>query len=76
MDISDFWNIKEASIRAFKSQFYDPNSSEPESYLTSPEFLEFLKARSQEMGHMIGAKFGEGYTKTKMIGIKDFFDLV
>ncbi len=76
MDISDFWNIKEASIRAFKSQFYDPNSSEPESYLTSPEFLEFLKARSQEMGHMIGTKFGEGYTKTKVIGIKDFFDLV
>ncbi len=76
VDISKFWDTKEASIRAYKSQFYDPNSTEPESYLTSPEFLEFLKARSQEMGHMIGAKFGEGYTKTKMIGINDFFSLI
>ncbi len=76
VDISDFWDIKEASIRAYKSQFFDPNSTEPESYLTSPVFLEFLKARSQEMGHKIGASFGEGYTKTKMIGVKDFFDLI
>ncbi len=76
VDISRFWEAKEASIRAYKSQFYDPSSTEPESYLTSPEFLEFLKARSQEMGHSIGAKFGEGYTKTKMIGVKDLFDLI
>lgn len=76
IDISNYWDEKEASIRAYKSQFHDPNSTEPESYLTSPEFLEFLKARSQEMGHMIGAKFGEGYTKTKTIGIKDFFNLI
>ncbi|CAH0995633.1 N-acetyl-alpha-D-glucosaminyl L-malate deacetylase 1 [Emticicia aquatica] len=76
VDISNYWNLKEASIRAYKSQFYDPNSKEPESYLTSPEFLEFLKARSQEMGHKIGAKFGEGYTKTKMIGVNDLFNLI
>ena len=76
VDISNYWDLKEASIRAYKSQFHDPNSKEPESYLSSPEFLEFLKARSQEMGHKIGAKFGEGYTKTKMIGINDFFDLI
>ena len=76
VDISKYWGLKEASIRAYKSQFYDPNSNEPESYLTSPEFLDFLKARSQEMGHSIGAKFGEGFTKTKMIGVKDLFDLL
>lgn len=76
VDISKYWDLKEASIRAYKSQFYDPNSTEPESYLTSPEFLEFLKARSQEMGHSIGARFGEGFTKTRMLGVKDIFDLI
>jgi LmbE family N-acetylglucosaminyl deacetylase len=76
VDISVHWDLKESAIRAYKSQFYNPNSIEPESYLTSPEFLAFLKARSQEMGHMIGAKFGEGYTKTKAIGITDFFGLL
>jgi bacillithiol biosynthesis deacetylase BshB1 len=76
VDISKYWDLKEASIRAYKSQFYDPNSIEPESYLTSPEFMDFLKARSQEMGHPIGAKFGEGFTKTRMLGVKDLFDLI
>jgi len=76
VDITKYWDLKEASIRAYKSQFYDPNSSEPESYLTSPEFLDFLKARAQEMGHSIGARYGEGFTKTKMLGVKDLFDLI
>ncbi|MBA4849671.1 bacillithiol biosynthesis deacetylase BshB1 [Emticicia sp. BO119] len=76
VDISKYWDLKEASIRAYKSQFHDPNSTEPESYLTSPEFLDFLKARAQEMGHSIGARFGEGFTKTKMLGVKDLFDLI
>jgi N-acetylglucosamine malate deacetylase 1 len=76
VDISNYWDVKEASIRAYKSQFHDPASKEPESYLTSPEFLDFLKARSQEMGHKIGAKFGEGYTTRKMIGVNDLFNLI
>lgn len=76
VDITKYWDLKEASIRAYKSQFYNPNSDEPESYLTSPEFLDFLKARSQEMGHSIGARYGEGFTKTKMLGVKDLFDLI
>lgn len=76
VDITKYWDLKEASIRAYKSQFYNPNSDEPESYLTSPEFLAFLKARSQEMGHSIGARYGEGFTKTKMLGVKDLFDLI
>jgi bacillithiol biosynthesis deacetylase BshB1 len=74
-DISDFWEVKEKAIRAFKSQFYDPASDEPESYLTSPDFLTFLKARSEVMGHKIGVKYGEGFTKSKMIGVKNLFDL-
>jgi bacillithiol biosynthesis deacetylase BshB1 len=75
-DISDFWEVKEKAIRAFKSQFYDPNSDEPESYLTSPEFLNFLKARAEVMGHKIGVKYGEGFTKSKMMGVKNLFDLI
>ena len=76
IDISDFWDLKEASIRAYRSQFFDANSVEPETYLTSPVFMEFLNARSREFGHKIGAKHGEGYTTTKTIGVKDLFDLM
>ncbi len=76
VDVSEFWDIKEASIMAFKSQFFDPNSSEPNSYISSPEFLEFTKARCSEMGHKIGAKYGEGFTKTKMLPINNLFDIL
>ena len=76
VDISDFWEIKESAIRAFKSQFFDPNSSEPKSYISDPEFLKFIEARSREFGHNIGVKYGEGFTKTRMLGIKSFDDLI
>jgi N-acetylglucosamine malate deacetylase 1 len=75
VDISDYWEVKERSIRAYRSQFYDPTSKDPESYLSSPEFMEFLKARSQEFGHTIGVKFGEGYISDRMLGVSDLFDL-
>lgn len=75
VDITAYWSIKEAAIRAFKSQFYDPNSTEPSSYISSPDFLEFIKSRSREMGHKIGTTYGEGFTKTKMIGVESVFDL-
>jgi bacillithiol biosynthesis deacetylase BshB1 len=61
VDISAHWETKEAAIRAFKSQFFDPNSSEPASYISSPDFLAFIEARAQEMGHKIGVKYGEGF---------------
>lgn len=71
VDITPYWNTKIAAIRAFKSQFHDPNSTEPESYLTSPQYIHFTEARNREMGHMIGVEFGEGYTTDKMIGVTD-----
>lgn len=61
VDITEHWSTKEAAIRAFKSQFFDPNSTEPASYISSPDFLAFVEARAQEMGHKIGVKYGEGF---------------
>lgn len=75
VDVSDFWDIKDESIRAFASQFYDPNSNEPESYLTSPEFLQFVEARAQEMGHKIGVKYGEGFLKSKMLKVASVLEI-
>lgn len=72
IDISAHWDIKEQSIRAFKSQFFDPNSTEPDSYISSPDFLEFIRARSMEMGHKIGVKYGEGYQSQRTMGLDGF----
>jgi N-acetylglucosamine malate deacetylase 1 len=75
VDITPFWEQKKAAILAFKSQFYDPNSSEPESYISSAVFFEFLEARAREMGHKIGVKYGEAFTAAQKLSIKDLRDL-
>jgi bacillithiol biosynthesis deacetylase BshB1 len=71
VDITEQWQTKEAAIRAFRSQFFDPNSSEPASYISSPEFLHFIEARAREMGHKIGVTYGEGFQTQKTIAIQD-----
>lgn len=75
VDITDFWEVKKESVLAFKSQFYDPNSDEPESFISSKEFFDFVEARHREMGHKIGVEFGEGFTSNKKIGIKNLLDI-
>lgn len=67
VDISAHWDQKEAAIRAFKSQFFDPSSVEPASYISSPDFLNFIQARAMEMGHKIGVKYGEGFQSQKTL---------
>ncbi len=74
-DISEFWDTKVASIMAFKSQFYDPASQEPASFISSPEFLPFIESRAREFGHRILTKYGEGFTIERFIGVTDLFDL-
>ena len=73
IDITEHWETKEQSIRAFKSQFFDPNSKEPNSYISSPDFLSFIQARAQEMGHKIGVKYGEGFQSQKTIQVTNLF---
>ena len=76
VDITPYWAKKVEVIRAFKSQFHDPESKEPVTYISSPDFLTFIEARAQEIGHSIGVKYGEGFTKEKQLGVKNLFDLI
>lgn len=76
VDVTGFWETKIESVKAFKSQFYDPNSDEPASYISSSEFLEFVNSRGIEFGHQIGTKYGEGFIKSKVLGINSVFDFL
>ena len=75
VDISDFQETKMKAIRAFKTQFFDPESTEPETYISSPSFLKMLEARATEFGHAIGVRFGEGFTVRRYPGIDSLFDI-
>jgi bacillithiol biosynthesis deacetylase BshB1 len=76
VDISKQWEKKVKAIKAYKSQFHDPSSKEPQTYISDPEFFSFIEARGREMGHAIGMKYGEGFTKERQVGVKDLFDLI
>ena len=80
VDITDYHDQKIQAIRAFKSQFFNPeynaNSNEPQSYISSPDFLNFVIARAQEMGHAVGVKFAEGFTTSRMLGVKDLSSFI
>lgn len=73
VDISGVMDRKIEAITAFKSQFFVPSykENEPQSYISSPQFLDFIKARAAEMGHAIGVAYGEGFTSSRALGIKD-----
>lgn len=76
VDISNEWEQKMTAIRAYKSQFYDPSSQEPVTYISTPEFLRMLESRAIEMGHAIGVKYGEGFRTRRWVGVKSLTDLI
>jgi bacillithiol biosynthesis deacetylase BshB1 len=62
VDITPWIDKKDEAVMAFKSQFYDPMSSEPHTPISGLDFFEFLRARAREMGRLIGVEYAEGYT--------------
>ncbi len=72
VDTSEFMDKKIESVLAYTTQFFNPDLNEPQTYISSPEFLETVKARAMMLGKRIGVQFAEGYLSDKMIGIKSF----
>ncbi|HEY2091695.1 MAG TPA: bacillithiol biosynthesis deacetylase BshB1 [Thermoanaerobaculia bacterium] len=61
VDVTKHWKQKMRSIGAFKSQFHDPNSKEPMTFIARPEFLDLIEARGVHFGALIGARYGEAF---------------
>ncbi len=76
LDISNFIDEKIKSVLCYKTQFYNPDLKEAETYISNPEFLEAVKARAMMLGKRIGVKYAEGYISKKMIGVKSFDSLI
>jgi bacillithiol biosynthesis deacetylase BshB1 len=76
VDITAQFELKLAAIRAFGSQFYDPNSSEPMTPISRPDFLDFVEARSREMGRLVPVTYGEGFTVERALGVTDLTQLM
>lgn len=76
MDISECLEQKLEALRAFKSQFHDPDSKEPETYISRPNFFETIIGRASDLGKSIGVEYGEGFTSGRRIGVNDLFKLL
>ena len=69
VDISKHIEKKMEAILAHSSQFYDPKSNEPDTFISSAAFLEFVKGRAKELGQQIGVQYAEGFITQKTLGI-------
>ncbi|KQK26352.1 bacillithiol biosynthesis deacetylase BshB1 [Chryseobacterium aquaticum] len=76
IDISEHLDKKLEACMAFKTQFYDPKSTEPETPITSKDFYESLTYRAQDLGRLSGVTFAEGFTSEKLIVMKNFDGIV
>lgn len=76
VDITQGFDTKLAAIKAHASQFYNPNSTEPETVISSPQFLNNVAERASNWGRLIGCTYGEGFTLSADIGVKNVFDLL
>ena len=74
-DIGSVMEEKLACVLAHKSQFFDPESTEPETVIASPQFKENIRARASEFGLQAGFKFGEPLMVIRIPGVKSLSDL-
>lgn len=76
VDITGFTDKKVEAILAYRSQFYDPNSNEPESPISSKNFLESLNYRSRDLGRLTGVEHAEGFTVERCLAVNSLGDLM
>jgi bacillithiol biosynthesis deacetylase BshB1 len=76
LDISDVWEQRMEAVKAYRTQFLPDGSQDPQTYISSPEFMEALSARARLLGKRIGVKYAEGFLSKKSIGLKNLDALV
>ena len=76
VDVSGFMDIKMEAIKAYASQFYDPESKEPSSPISSENFVESIAYRARDLGRLIGTEYAEGYNVERFLAVNSFDNLI
>lgn len=78
IDITDVFEQRMEAIKAYTTQFYNPDNEDdgPQTYISTPDFLDSVIARARVIGKKIGVKYAEGFNSEKRIGIKNLDSLV
>ena len=76
VDVTAYWDKKIESIVAYGSQFHNPDwKNEPQTYISSPDFIQVIDARAREFGKSINVKYAEGFTCRSLLGVDNLFAL-
>jgi len=76
VDVTGFIEKKTEAIMAYSSQFYDPNSDEPETPISSKNFTDSVNYRARDLGRIIGVEHAEGFTVERYLGVDSLQDLI
>ncbi len=76
VDVSGFIDVKIKAVQAYKSQFFDPNSNEEKTPITSKNFLESVNYRAKNLGRLIGVAHAEGFTVERFVATHRLSDLI
>jgi len=76
IDVTDFFDQKMDAIKAFSSQFHDPNSREPQTPISGEGFFDLIKARALSLGRPVGMELAEGFNVERIFGVDDIFNLL
>src|SRR6056297_236314 len=69
VDVTGFIEKKTEAIMAYGSQFYDPDSDEPETPISSKNFTDSVNYRARDLGRIIGVEYAEGFTVERLVGV-------
>ena len=75
VDVTGFMDKKMESVLAYKTQFFDPSSEEPETPISSKNFTDSITYRARNLGRLVGSEFAEGYTVERYLAVESLFDL-
>ena len=76
IDITEEMEGKMKSILCYSSQFFNPESKEPQTPISSQEFIDFLDGRARQFGRTIGKKYGEGFNSSNPIKVNSLNDVL
>jgi len=76
VDVTGFMDIKIEAVKAYASQFYDPESKEPVSPISSKNFLDSISYRASDLGRIIGKESAEGFTVERFVAIDHLDQLI
>jgi bacillithiol biosynthesis deacetylase BshB1 len=75
VDISSSIDVKMVAVAAYKSQFFDPNSTEPETPISNQNFIQSVRYRAADLGRLVGKDYAEGFTSDRLLSVNSIFDL-